>query len=226
MADVILLLAGKGERLSQDINKQYFKIKGQELYLYSLKSLLDIPQIERIFLIVDKEHLKMVELQTKSFKKPIYIIEGGESRQDSVFKGLSFLNSIDHSPYVLIHDSVRPLIEKDLILKIISELLNHEAVVPFLSIYDSLAIKNSNGNIEHYLDRKNYIRIQTPQGFLFEVIYKAHLENRKNGTTTSYDDYSLLLKSGVKVKLIDGDPRSFKITTKEDLLLFKEIING
>ena len=111
------------------------------------------------------------------------------------------------------------------ILNLLNELKTNDGASLAVPLYDSLC-KGENKIIASSLDRKNLVKLQTPQGFKFDIIYSAHERALKNGELNFTDDTSLLTKLGSKVKLVEGSAFNFKITTSEDLLLFKKIVEG
>ena len=123
--DAILLLGGTSTRFNdKDFYKQYYKINDVDLFVYPLLQFVKNTRINRIFLVVDKDHIEYVKETVSSFKfeKEIYIVEGGSTRQLSVFNGLLAINNIGGSNYVLIHDAARPLITQ----KIIDDNIDYE----------------------------------------------------------------------------------------------------
>lgn len=142
---------------------------------------------------------------------------GGETRQKSVFNALLKLSNSEHIPdYVLIHDGARPWISIRLIQQICSLVEKNEAVVPCLSLTDTPKIADKTGKIIAHLKRSAVFAAQTPQGFEFTKLLKAHTFAAK--TEKEYtDDSEIYSDFAGEVFMCGGEPANKKITFKEDL---------
>lgn len=218
----ILLLGGNGNRLKSELPKQFIKINDKEVFLYSYEIFLNHPDVDKIILVTLKEFIPFVE-EKVNLEKTI-VIEGGLTRQESVFNALKYLkDKINDSDIIIIHDACRPLITTSIITSSINEIKDNDAVITSMEATNSLAIKDGD-YLSYYIDRSKVVEIQTPQTFRYKDIYEAHLNayiNKKSYT----DDGSILENKFKKVKLIRGNSFNFKITTFEDLILFERIIN-
>lgn len=218
----ILLLGGNGNRLKSELPKQFIKINDKEVFLYSYEIFLNHPDIDKIILVTLKEFIPFVK-EKVNLEKTI-VIEGGLTRQESVFNALKCLkDKINDSDIIIIHDACRPLITTSIITSSINEIKDNDAVITSMEATNSLAIKDGD-YLSYYIDRSKVVEIQTPQTFRYKDIYEAHLNayiNKKSYT----DDGSILENKFKKVKLIRGNSFNFKITTFEDLILFERIIN-
>lgn len=218
----ILLLGGNGNRLKSELPKQFIKINKKEVFLYSYEIFLNHPDIDKIILVTLKEFIPFVK-EKVNLEKTI-VIEGGLTRQESVFNALKYLkDKINDSDVIIIHDACRPLITTSIITSSINEIKDNDAVITSMEATNSLAIKDGD-YLSYYIDRSKVVEIQTPQTFRYKDIYEAHLNayiNKKSYT----DDGSILENKFKKIKLIRGNSFNFKITTFEDLILFERIIN-
>ena len=218
----ILLLGGNGNRLKSELPKQFIKINEKEVFLYSYEIFLNHSDIDKIILVTLKEFIPFVK-EKVNLEKTI-VIEGGLTRQESVFNALKYLkDKINDSDVIIIHDACRPLITTSIITSSINEIKDNDAVITSMEATNSLAIKDGD-YLSYYIDRSKVVEIQTPQTFRYKDIYEAHLNayiNKKSYT----DDGSILENKFKKVKLIRGNSFNFKITTFEDLILFERIIN-
>ena len=218
----ILLLGGNGNRLKSELPKQFIKINEKEVFLYSYEIFLNHPDVDKIILVTLKEFIPFVK-EKVNLEKTI-VIEGGLTRQESVFNALKYLkDKINDSDIIIIHDACRPLITTSIITSSINEIKDNDAVITSMEATNSLAIKDGD-YLSYYIDRSKVVEIQTPQTFRYKDIYEAHLNayiDKKSYT----DDGSILENKFKKVKLIRGNSFNFKITTFEDLILFERIIN-
>ena len=119
----------------------------------------------------------------------------------------------DNPSKVLIHDGARPLVSKKIIKKVINKLENFDAVLPCINFNDTIwKIEKDQFNL--LTNRTSYFKAQTPQGFKFNKIFKAHLNNDE---TWAYDDIYLAKKNNFKITKVLGSEFNIKITKPEDL---------
>jgi len=212
---LILLAGGVGERLATKDPKQFLKIRNTNLIEYFLSN-LDSRLFDIIIIatkpIFRKKYLS--SLKKKFNQHNIKFSISGNTRQISSKKSVNFLKKYNPEN-VLIHDSARPLADNHLIKRIINCLNKHDSCIPFVLYNDFIKSKKN-----EMLNPKNIINIQTPQGFNFKKIYKAH----KYATNiNAKDDSSVFELQNQKLKMIRGDIINIKITTKNDLEYFNRL---
>tara|TARA_A100001015_G_scaffold317577_1_gene434950 strand:+ start:4530 stop:5666 length:1137 start_codon:yes stop_codon:yes gene_type:complete len=214
---LILLAAGNSKRLRYRVPKPYIKISGKTLLEQSLVKFDNIKQIKSVIVVVNKKHLKYIKkIKSKRFFKII----GGKNRQESTFKALKYIRKKKiKCTNVLIHDSARPNVSHQLIMKIINNSKNN-TVIPKLNINDALK-KLSNKNKLINLTRENHFLTQTPQSFNFNEILKLHSENN----IFYKDDDLSLVKSTKKIKFVEGEKNNFKVTNQQDLTMLRNYMN-
>ena len=169
----IILGAGQSNRM-HGIDKILHEINKQPIILFSLKQFLSFQEINKIIVVSNinnnDEIKKIIEKNIESNKiKKIKLINGGNRRQDSVKKAIE--SAPDATKYV-IHDAARPFVSKKLILNVINNLNNYDAVIPTIPISDALK-KIHNNKIIKNVNREEYALAQTPQGFSSAIIKKA-----------------------------------------------------
>ena len=212
---LILLAGGSGKRLGGKDPKQFLKIDGINLLEYFL-SYLDPNLFDAIIIATKKnDKNKYLKFLKKRFDNHRIIFSlAGKTRQISSKNSLKILKK--YNPInVLIHDAARPLVSNYLIKKIISKLDTNYSCVPYVLHNDFIKSKK---NI--FINSNDIFHIQTPQGFKYKNIYRAHMIN---GDINLRDDSSVLESSGEKVKMLKGELSNIKITTKSDLEYFKKI---
>ena len=216
----IILAAGNGTRLSNNIKKQFIKIHDKQLFLFSFDSFCS-SNIDKILIVSSKEDINYVRSLVSSNEKFLDVIVGGETRQHSVKNALDYLkNILADDDVILIHDAARPLIKVPLINEVINKTIEYDCCSLILPIKDTI-ISLSNNNYESTLERDKLASVQTPQGFKFKIIYEAHLKAIHSSAT---DDAQLVKNLGLNIHLIKGDEQNFKITTNEDLNYFEYIL--
>ncbi len=229
MIFMFILLAGSSTRMGSSTLKQFINISKKEIFEYSLETFDKIEKINKIFLVAQKdnfEHINQIILN-KKYNHEIEIIEGGATRQESVFNSLNRIKNVaSSSSIVIFHDACRPLITKETTLKIIDEAEKNDGATAYCPLFDSICEKNTENFINKSLNREKIVKLQTPQAFKFDIIYTAHETERKNGNLSFTDDTSLLVSKGFKIKLVESSILNFKITNFDDLFILKRILEG
>jgi 2-C-methyl-D-erythritol 4-phosphate cytidylyltransferase / 2-C-methyl-D-erythritol 2,4-cyclodiphosphate synthase len=211
---VVLLAAGRGERLKADQPKAFVELAGKSLLEHSIYRALATKNLRQLIIAVPQSHLaQILELENQMGTQgvDIRVVVGGETRQQSVAEALAVLaGGIDT---VLVHDSARALTSTDQFNKVADAVYENQiGVIPALAVADT--IKKYRGDlVEETIDRAELIRAQTPQGFPTELLVKAHLAAKSDFT----DDASLVQAFGGTVMMVPGEEQAMKITTPQDL---------
>lgn len=213
---VVIVAAGRGKRM-QRVNKALLTLGGKKVIEYSLDIFCQYRRVEEIVIVLRdgfKEMENLVEKYRRRYpSKVIKLVKGGRERKDSVWNGISILNS--NIEYVLIHDCARPFIRLSLIRNILFYLKRYYAVIPGQPVRDT--IKEVRGSISvRTLDRDCLYAVGTPQGFRRRMIEEGLKTFRDKRL---YDDAQVLELMGKRVKIIKGDIFNFKITYPDDLKL-------
>jgi 2-C-methyl-D-erythritol 4-phosphate cytidylyltransferase len=224
--NVIIAAAGYGKRFGGKTSKQLLLLEGKPILYYSLKVFEEIKSVSNICIVTNDVILdKIKEIVTKyKFKKVKNIILGGEERQQSIYEGLKTINNKSDS-IVLIHDSVRPFIDKSLVNSVIKSAGLYGSGIPSIPLKDTIKFSKDGSIFENTPDRKNLWAVQTPQGFKYSIIMKAH----KKAVIDSFygtDDASLLEHIGHKTKMVKGYEKNMKITTPIDLSFARLLIKN
>ena len=205
---LILLAAGDSTRLKSKIPKPFHIVNDKTLLEHSLDAFKNLHKIKRTVIVYNKKHKKY--LNKLNLKRTLKII-GGKTRQESTFLALKKIRKMNCKK-VLIHDSARPNPSKDLINKIIYNLVNNHAVVPVIKIND--ATKRVEKNVIFKNIQRNSLRFsQTPQGFTFRKIYEKH---KKNINASFDDDSALFTQAKEKIFRKEISHKIEKITFKEE----------
>ena len=215
---LLIPAAGSGSRMKSGKNKLLIKLEGESLIYWTLKSVFSATLISWVGIIGQPNDKKDLLKSLKGFSNKVKWINGGETRQESVFNGLNSLPS--DAEKVLIHDGARCLINPEFIDKCALELEKSDAVILATKVTDTIKIVDNKGHIQETPNRKNLWAAQTPQGFLVERLRKAHrVAIEKNLAVT--DDASLFEMLNWEVKIIEGNSSNIKITSPMDLKIAK-----
>ena len=215
---LLIPAAGSGSRMKAGKNKLLIELEGESLIYWTLKSILSSSSISWVGIIGQPKDKELLLNSVKNFSNQVKWINGGETRQESVFNGLNSLPK--DAKKVLIHDGARCLINPELINKCAAELEKNEAVILATKVTDTIKIVDNKGFIKETPNRQYLWAAQTPQGFLVDSLKKAHkMAIDKNWIVT--DDASLFEMLNWKVKIIEGNYSNLKVTSPIDLKIAK-----
>ncbi len=156
-----------------------------------------------------------------NLKKPVELIQGGETRQESVYNGLHALPTA--AERVLIHDGARCLATPELFNRCAEALLTCQGLVAAIPVKDTIKIVDSNHLIQNTPDRDRLWAAQTPQGFEVELLKECHEKGRNLGWEVT-DDAALFEKCNLPVKIVEGEETNLKVTTPVDLAIAEFIL--
>lgn len=230
MNTAIILLAGKGTRMNYgDKPKQFLDVNGKPLIIHTIEKFEKNLNIDQILLVASKEYLKEVSSLIKKYdlRKIISIIEGGATRQDSVYNGLEYLkkHQINDDDIVLIHDGARVLVSDQVITDNIEKCKIYSSVGTVIPSTDTIFKSKDFNSLYQIENREELFLVQTPQTFKFKIIHHAHHIARLNHNYQFTDDCSLVFNDGARVFFTLGSRLNFKVTTYDDYLMLKAIIN-
>jgi 2-C-methyl-D-erythritol 4-phosphate cytidylyltransferase len=217
--DCIYLSAGLGIRMKKSQPKQFINLLGKPVFIYALEILESIDEIKRIILMYHPEYRDIYSKYLKIYNiSKVELLEGGLTRQDSVFNGLQSAKS----KRVLIHEAARPFISKELVLELI-KYNDEKAVIPTIPI--TYTVSTGNSYMDGHLDRDKLHNVQLPQVFETETLNRAHLKAQKE-SFKSNEDGILVFRLGEKVRFIKGTENNLKITTPLDLIIGETLMSG
>lgn len=229
MKIAMILASGTGSRMGNtDCPKQFLLIYNKPLIVHTIEAFEMHDEIEEIVVVTNESYIDQVKVWCKQYdlEKVKLVVAGGDSRQKSVYAGLSALaqTGTKEDDIVLIHDAARPLISQNIITDNIRACEKYNAVDTVILASDTI-IRSVNGEtITEIQKRSELFQGQTPQSFRFGIIKNAHdVALAKNDTDTT-DDCKLVLKTGVDIHLVQGSKLNFKITTFDDLMMLKALL--
>lgn len=204
----LIITAGGTSSRYGNTNKLLEKINDKTVIEETVSKFIDFDEIDEIIISANSS---IIEILQQLFNNPkVKIIEGGNTRQKSVYNALQVVKN----DYVLIHDGARPLIRKDTIAYVLEAVLDKDAVSVMTKTTDTIKEVDSTGRIIRTIDRSKLYNTQTPQAFKTSIIKEAH-EKLKDGNFT--DDCSMLEELKIPVYIVNGSYTNIKITIKSDL---------
>ncbi|MCM1338654.1 MAG: 2-C-methyl-D-erythritol 4-phosphate cytidylyltransferase [Muribaculaceae bacterium] len=212
---VIITAGGTSSRFG-GTNKLLEKINGKEVIKYTIEAFLNCG-IDEIIICANESVITDFKGIFKDEK--IKIINGGDSRQASVYNGLQVANC----DYVLIHDGARPLIQPEIIKNVMRDVVEKKAVSVMTKTIDTIKEVDENGRIIKTIDRSKLFNTQTPQAFEYNLIKDVHQKLHGQNYT---DDAGMVEALGYDVYMVEGDYKNIKVTTKSDIALCEVYLKG
>ena len=217
----LIVAAGRGSRATAagpaSVPKQYVAIGGMPVLGHTLQAFADVPAIERIQVVIHADdgdlYRRSVQADQLGLLKPV---TGGATRQASVHAGLEALAPFQPD-LVLIHDAARPFISTQTITSVIAALTTYPGAIAAVPLADTLKRASAEGTISDTIDRKGLWRAQTPQGFRFGGILKAHRDAAAAGLSDFTDDAAIAEWAGLKIALVEDRADNIKLTTAGDI---------
>ncbi|MBT1704173.1 2-C-methyl-D-erythritol 4-phosphate cytidylyltransferase [Chryseosolibacter indicus] len=214
----VIVAGGKGTRIKSSTPKQFLELAGKPIILHTIEAFYRYSKDIRVILVLPADAYSLWDYIVKdyNFQHTVTLQQGGESRFQSVKKGLQ---RIQTNGLVAIHDGVRPLVTTDIIESSFKLAKEKGSAVAAVSLKESVRILE--GDHTKALDRAKYRLIQTPQTFDIELIKKAYeLEDDPSLT----DDASVAERWGHTISLFEGNYENIKVTTPEDLIIAEVLL--
>ena len=218
---VLIAAAGSGARMGQDIPKQYSQIHGKTVLRYSIEAFLNMPSCQSVRVIINPDDADLYHDAVSGLDLPEFIA-GDKERNLSIYNGLKDFSNLKNEDIILIHDSARPCISQQDIEQFLSALKTHPAATLAAPVSSTLRVADNDNLAQEQVPRDGLWAIQTPQGFRYGDIMKAH-ENADPGQSYT-DDTALASAIGIPVKLVKASTANIKITLPEDLQLAERLL--
>lgn len=207
----IVVAAGKGLRAGQPLPKQFAMWRGKPVLRHSVETLLDAGA--RPLVIAVPPDGEQAVLDALAGLEGFALVAGGTTRQQSVKKALA---AVDSAERILIHDAARPDLPLPVIERLLAALEHHPGAIPVLPVIDSLSVEND-GVMSGTAPREQLRRVQTPQAFRFDAIFRAH--QAWQDEASAGDDAQVLRANGGIVAHVQGNERLAKLTFAEDFMV-------
>jgi len=213
----IIVAGGSGTRMGGDLPKQFQLLKGRSILWHTMKAFTEAYDDVQIILVLPENYMDRGEQIVKEFTSHrIRITTGGTTRFQSVKNGLQL---VDAHSIVFVHDAVRCLVSPQLIHLCAETALEKGNAIPAIAVTDTIRMITTSGNEQ--IDRNRLRIIQTPQTFFSNIIKPAFDQAYQESFT---DEATVVEKTGVKIKLVEGEATNIKITRPGDLLIAVRIL--
>jgi 2-C-methyl-D-erythritol 4-phosphate cytidylyltransferase len=210
----IIVAAGQSTRLKSPLPKPFLKLDGKRTMLdLCLSSFKQVKGLACVVVVTQKDYLEKAILHLYRQGLPGIACVGGKEREDSVLRGLLVVPKGIQT--VLVHDAARPFVSPRLIESVLESAVLWGATIPGLPVKDTLKVVQK-GKVINTLDRDSVMAVQTPQGFRAELLKRAFLKTASRRSKFT-DDAAVVEAAGFSVRMVEGDPLNFKVTTPDDL---------
>lgn len=223
----MLIAGGSGERMNQDVPKQFLNVLDRPVIIYTLEAFQKHPDIDAILVVCIKGWETILSAYAKQFNidKLKWIAEGGENGQASIFNGIKKLaEECSDEDIILIHDAIRPMVSEEIISDCITTCQINGSAVAVIPCAEAMLITDNKINSERLIDRNCLMRTQTPQAFLLRKLIWAHAEAKKRGISGSVATCTLMVELGEQIYFSRGSEKNVKLTTTEDIEIFKALL--
>lgn len=220
---LLIAAAGSGRRMGASGNKLLLEVAGRPVLAWTLDAALACPLIRWIGIVgqaVDAEAVAAI-VAAAAPDRPVRWILGGDTRQESVRRGLAALPV--EAEAVLIHDGARALVEPELLERCAAAVARGRAVIAATPVTDTIKQVDAEGTITATPDRSRLWAAQTPQGFPVQQLRQAHATAGERGWSVT-DDAALFERLGLAVQVLEAPPSNIKLTTPFDLTVAEAVL--
>lgn len=215
---VIIVAGGVGRRMGGTLPKQFMMLGNNPILVQTINRVREALPVAEIVVVLPEEHIALWHNLAARFDVAVHkVVAGGKERFHSVKAGLGALS--EEVRYVAVHDGVRPMVSKKLIIRLILEAEKYVAVVPAVAPVDSCRVVR--GDTSQVIDRAALRLVQTPQVFQAEALRRAY---EQEFSTVFTDDASVVEAAGYDIHLCEGERHNIKITTPEDICIAEALI--
>lgn len=226
MTIAVIIAGGSGHRMGQSIPKQFIHVNDKPVLIYTLENFQRHPQIDAIEVVcIDGWH-DMVWAYAKQFNisKLKWVVPGGTTGQESIRNGVYNLEGkCDDDDIVIIHDGIRPLVEEAVLSDVIVKCKEHGNAVSSMPYNEQIFVIKDEETTEKYIPRETLRRVVTPQAYKFRKLDDAYHEafEKEIGIYGSSYTNTMMVELGETLYFAAGSDKNIKLTTKDDLELFK-----
>lgn len=208
----VIVAAGSASRMG-GIDKVMANLGGEPMILRTVRAFQNCDAITSIVIVTREDLIRPISDLCRDMKKVAAVVAGGSSRQESVHLGLNALPK--GMKLAAVHDGARPLISWQVIDRVVRAANTYGAAAPAIPVKDTIKVVQG-GLVKETPDRSSLMAVQTPQVFDFDLLRGALKKAEEEGAAVT-DDCSAVERTGMKIKIVEGDERNLKVTTPMDL---------
>lgn len=223
----ILTAGGIGSRTHQDIPKQFLNVENKPILIYTLEAFQSHPNIDEICVVILEGWDQILWAYAKQFNitKLKYVVTGGATGQESIYNGLKAVRA-DHpnNDVVIIHDGNRPMVDHNVITDNLVKQGIYGSAVATIPCTEVVFVSENKMDSNKSIPRENLQRTQTPHSYYLGELWDAHTQAASRGITNTAASCSLMEALGKKTYFSKGSEKNLKITTVEDIEIFKALL--
>jgi 2-C-methyl-D-erythritol 4-phosphate cytidylyltransferase len=224
----LVIAGGSGHRMGMDIPKQFVNVYDKPILIYTLEAFQNHPMIDAIELVCIEGWENVVRAYAKQYgiNKLKWIVKGGESGQASIKNGVFYLeDKANENDIIIVHDGIRPLVDTTVLTDVINKAKKYGNAVTSMPYNEQIIVidKDDESTTVQYIPRETLRRVSTPQAYNFGLLDQKYHEAFENniGIHGSHYTNTMMVELGVRLHFAVGSDKNIKITTKDDLELFK-----
>ena len=230
MTTAIIIASGSGQRMGQDIPKQFINVYDKPVLIYTLEGFQKHPKIDAIEVVTLEGWHDIVWAYAKQFNidKLKWIVSGGDSAQESIRNGVFNLeDKCAPDDIIVIHDGIRPLVDETVLSDVIDTCEKYGNAVSSLPYNEQIFVVDDEVSTVKYIPRETLRRVSTPQAYTYGKLaaaYKKAYEEKIGIYGSSYTN-TMMVELGERLYFAAGSDKNIKLTTKDDLEMFKAYLN-
>jgi len=227
----IIIAGGTGKRMGLDIPKQFVNINDKPVIIWTLETFQEHPQINAIEVVCIKgwEDTLKSYCEQYGITKLNWIVEGGNTGQESIRNGVyNLIGKVNDEDNIIIHDGVRPMIDKEILSDVIVKCNQYGNGVSSMPYNEQIFIKDNEYSTTRYIPRETLRRVVTPQAYKFNKLNWAYHKafERDIGITGSSYTNTMMVELGEKLYFSAGSDKNIKLTTIDNLKIFKAMLDN
>ena len=226
MTIAVIIAGGSGSRMGQSIPKQFINVYDKPIIIYTLEGFQKHPQIDVIEVVcVDGWH-DVLWAYAKQFgiTKLKWVVSGGHTGQESIRNGVFNLEGkASEDDIIIVHDGIRPLVDETVLSDVIIKAKQYGNAVTSLPYNEQIFVIDDETSTTKFIPRETLRRVSTPQAYRFYLIDSKYHEayEKEIGIHGSHYTNTMMVELGVRLFFAAGSEKNIKLTTKDDLELFK-----
>ena len=208
----VIVAAGSASRMG-GIDKVMADLGGEPMIVRTVRAFQNCDAIASIVIVTREDLIRPISDLCRDMKKVAAVVAGGKSRQESVHLGLNALPK--GTKLAAVHDGARPLVSWQVIDRVVRAANTYGAAAPAIPVKDTIKVVEGR-LVKETPDRSSLMAVQTPQVFDFDLLRGALRKAEEDGAQVT-DDCSAVERTGMRIKIVEGDERNLKVTTPMDL---------
>lgn len=229
MTVALLTAAGSGTRMGQDIPKQFMHVDNKPIIIHTMEAFQAHPGVDAILVVTIPSWIDVVKAYAKQFNitKLKWVVPGGSTGQESIRNGLNVLaEELDKDDVVIVHDGNRCMVSSEIISNSLATFKKYGSAVAAIPCVEAVFRSDDEGNSSTVsIPREKLFRTQTPHTYTLGKLLWAHDEAEKRGITETAASCTLMQQLGETVYFSKGSEENLKITTIEDMMIFKALLH-